>query len=210
VKDKLYRLTHPGVPRLTPNAITYLDNWLDSSCVGVEWGAGRSTKWLAQRVNKLVSVEHDPVWHKRVARDLREMTRRNVDIVLADPATPDYVGAVECFGDGELDFAIVDGVISTRDVCAKAALKKLKPGGVLVIDDTQRYRPSRSRAPESIGIYGSPPSEVWEEVLGELISWGCVETTDGLRDTVIWKRPKLELPTMPPPLNTPIFDDGEE
>ncbi len=210
VKDKLYRLTHPGVPWLTPNAISYLDNWLDSGRVGVEWGAGRSTKWLAQRVGKLLSIEHNPAWHKRVSRDLREMTRRNVNLVLADWATPDYVGAVDRFEDGELDFALVDGVSSARDACAEAAIAKLKPGGILIVDDAQRYRPSRSWTPESIPYGDSPATPLWGDVFAELASWGCVETTDGLRDTIIWKRPDQELPTMPPPLNTPIFEDSEE
>ena len=55
----LYERRHPDLPWLTREAVDFLASWLQPSDHGLEWGSGRSTVWLAQRVSRLVSIEHN-------------------------------------------------------------------------------------------------------------------------------------------------------
>jgi len=47
---------------------------------------------------------------------------------------PSYVSVAEAFDAASLDFILVDG--HYRQACVLAGLPKLRPGGLLVIDDT--------------------------------------------------------------------------
>lgn len=61
-----YEYRCPELPWLTPQANAILTEWLKPSDIGFEWGSGRSTMWLATKVNRLTSVEHDKHWAERV------------------------------------------------------------------------------------------------------------------------------------------------
>lgn len=110
-----------------------------------EFGGGGSTLWLLDRGASVVCVESDPQWHAELARTLGE----RVDLRLiparasGSDAVPgaffdDYVGAVrECL-DSSLDLVIVDG--RARVACGLAAMSKVKPGGMLLLDDSDRPR----------------------------------------------------------------------
>ena len=69
----------PERPWLTRESIGILDRLLRPEDIGIEFGSGRSTAWFAQRVKRLRSVEHNPVWHARVARQLASGEIGNVE-----------------------------------------------------------------------------------------------------------------------------------
>ena len=46
----------------------------------------------------------------------------------------DYISAIDEFPEGSLDIVIVDGIC--RVECARRAVKKVKPNGLVVVDDT--------------------------------------------------------------------------
>lgn len=132
---------------MAPGAVRFCERHLRADMVALEWGSGRSTPWFARRVGSLVGVEHDPTWHERVARRLREAGLGNVDLRLVsidpDPEraqsdywrNPPYVRVADEFADESLDFVSVDGVY--RQACVAVILPKLKPGGLLLVDDTR-------------------------------------------------------------------------
>lgn len=98
---------------------------LDLSALEVfEYGSGNSTRWWAERCRALTSVEHDPVWHGKVAQLLPPDVR-----YLLEPAVSDYVQSC----DGEYDIVIVDGVY--RYDCALHAMRHLREGGVIIVDN---------------------------------------------------------------------------
>jgi predicted O-methyltransferase YrrM len=133
-----YQIRHPGAPWLTASAVHVLDRYLNKSMVGLEWGSGKSTIWFARRLRMLVSVEHDASWHARISRDLKRLGLSNVDYRLASAqstANP-YVGIVTEFPDEHFDFVLVDG--ERRSECLEAAIPKLKPGGLLVLDNADQ------------------------------------------------------------------------
>lgn len=175
-----YEKTHPDEPFLAPGAVRFLDGALPRNGVGLEWGSGRSSRWFARRLGQLVTVEHDQVWFDDVSRQFAEWDIHNVDyrlIPLEHPPeeptqpvydrTPRYVSFVEEFPDDHFDFIEVDG--HYRQACVLAGLPKLKPGGLLLVDDTNWL-----------------PIEAW----GVPETWQTVHQSVKINTvTSIWQRP---------------------
>lgn len=190
---ELYQRRHPDEPWLSPDANAVLSRFLLATDIGVEWGSGKSTLWLARRLGHLTSVEDVPRWHRRVAAQLEAAQVDNVTYHLAPPPprddtarSSDYVSVANRFEDGSLGFALVDG--SAREHCAAAVLPKIAPGGVLVLDDTNGYFDYPSTSPTSRHRRG-PKNMVWAQVADALAGWRMVRTTSGLKDTEIYVRP---------------------
>ncbi len=193
-RQALYERSHPDDPWLTPAAIRLLGSLLRPTDRGAEFGSGRSTLWFAARVGTLTSVEHDPGWHKAISEMLLERGLHNVDYILALEDQPLERGGesayarVACgFADDSLDFALVDG--HYRDYSAKFIGPKIRPGGMLVIDNVNWYLPSRSRSPHSRTPIRGPKTPVWSEVAAELAGWRSIWTSSGVWDTAIYIKP---------------------
>jgi len=193
-RQMLYERAHPEDPWLTPAAIRLLSTLLRSTDRGVEFGAGRSTTWLAARVGALTSVEHDPQWHETVAAALKDRGLGNVESILAaeDQPTEDsggsaYARTALAFPEASLDFALVDG--RHRGYTAKFIMPRLKPGGMLIIDNVNWYLPCQSKAPNSRTAALGPATVVWAEVWRELAGWRTIWTSSGVWDTAIFIRP---------------------
>lgn len=193
-----FELEHPECPWLPRSTVLLLDNWLKPTDVGIEWGSGRSTVWLAERVAQLTSVEHDEAWYGRVqaSLDVRGL-RSKVDYRLvpclldeqAEPVSHPYAEVAREIADGTIDFALVDGNI--RLTCVRLALSKLKPGGLLILDNANRFVPNPHLGGFSTvhEARGEPRSSGWAEVLARLGAWRWLSTTDGIWDTRLWISP---------------------
>lgn len=101
-----------------------------------EYGSGASTAWLAKRATQVISVEHDGAWLQKFGHVLRplgnvELLDRPMD---ADPRN--YIDAIN--GQGLFDMIVVDG--RRRADCLAAARASLKPGGIILFDDSGRKR----------------------------------------------------------------------
>lgn len=189
-----YERAHPGDPWLTPAAIGLLGTLLRPADRGAEFGSGRSTLWFAARVAALTSVEHNARWHEAISAKLKDSGLGNVDYILAPEDQPmehggksAYARTALAFPDASLDFALVDG--HYRDYSAKFIMPKLKPGGLLVIDNVNWYLPCRSKAPNSRTPELGPSTGVWAQVWQELAGWRMIWTSSGVWDTAIFIRP---------------------
>ena len=186
LKDKIRIKIHPQDPWLTPDAVKLLDDALSIEMCGLEFGSGNSTVWFARRLGKLTSVEHSLDWFTNVIRQLANGGLENIDYILReDPG--EYVSASLKFTDGSLDFVLVDGI--ERGKCALTSLPKVKQGGILVIDDSHRYLPGKSRAPLARKPDDGPADEDWTQFMAETMDWEFVWTTNGVKDTVIYYKP---------------------
>jgi predicted O-methyltransferase YrrM len=201
VKDRvalyLFERRNPGQPWLTRTMIRILESLLVETDHGLEWGSGRSTLWLAARVARLTSVEHDAGWAHRVSRQLEAAGLANVDFrhvatAARESAAGEYVGVAGDLPNRSLDFCLVDGIC--RDHCARAVLPKLKPGGLLIIDNANWYipRPRPSRSPNSRGLTDGYATPAWQIVGADLARWRCIWTTDGITDTALWIKPQID------------------
>jgi SAM-dependent methyltransferase len=141
-----------------------------------EYGAGGSTLFFARRAAEVVSVDHDPAWAAKVSEALKARKLENATVRLKaprredgasdrSPSDPDgyvsegeewrgysfrdYVTAIEEYPAGYFDVVLIDG--RARPSCFKHALPKVKPGGWIVWDNTERdyYNPSMRLAPHS-------------------------------------------------------------
>lgn len=174
---------HPEEPWITRAATDILNQLLHSTDSAVEWGAGRSTLWFAQRLRWLRSVESSPEWYKSVRASLEARGLSNVDLVLS-PTKPEYESAARDLATSSQDLAIVDGAFD-RGKYALEALRLIKPGGIIIIDDAHRYLPSQSTSPSARSWNAGASSAEWEAFLSETSGWRRIWTSDNVSDTLI-------------------------
>jgi hypothetical protein len=145
------------LPWITYPAKRWLQEWLRPGMTVFEWGSGGSTVFLARRVSRVVSVEYDPVWWSALREAVASRGLANVELKLvvpepveegaepyssSDPAFAGrgfrrYVETVLAPTDEPFDLVLVDGRARAR--CVEAARSRLKPGGVLILDDSERF-----------------------------------------------------------------------
>ncbi len=186
-----YERSYPDAPWLTKATIDILSSWLRPHDQGLEWGSGRSTVWFAQRVNGLISIEHNAAWYHKVRCVLEKRNVKNVDYRLSTGVEAEYLAVIQQINSESLDFALVDGI--ARDKCALAAVTLIKPGGILIIDNFNLYIPSPSRAPCSRQPHEGPASETWRMFLEEVKAWRGIWTTNGVWDTWISVKPSMQI-----------------
>jgi predicted O-methyltransferase YrrM len=187
LKDKVRIFFRPQDPWLTPAAIKLLDKTLTREMRGLEFGSGNSTAWFAMRLGQLTSVEHNPEWHARVTRLLKALGIGNVKYLLRAKENGEYPVVAEQFMDDSLDFILVDGIL--RAECAVGSLSKVKPGGLLVVDDVHRYLPSASQSPFARTPADGALDANWSRFLLETEGWESSWTTNGVKDTAIFYKP---------------------
>ena len=149
-------------PWITFNAIKWLEKYLNKNVTLFEFGSGGSTFFWAERVKKLISVEHDKKWYDRVSKELIKEGIKNCDYILSEPikdSTKDkipygyksytstlkeyegmsfenYVKTIENYPDSSFDLVVIDG--RARASCIFRALRKIRPGGFLMLDNSDR------------------------------------------------------------------------
>ncbi len=103
----------------------------------LEFGAGWSTLWLAERAYSLLSVETDIKWFRSITEELMASGLRHASIRFARPEI--YRKAITA-SDGKFDIVLVDGLESTRFDAAIIGWDALRQGGWLLFDDAQRAK----------------------------------------------------------------------
>jgi precorrin-6B methylase 2 len=123
-----------GRPWIELGAIEMLEAALTKDSVVLEVGAGSSTAWLAERAGHVVSFEHNELWYNIVKDEIDLRGLKNV-ILRHEPNYPEN-GLPEI--KGQYDVVFVDGPTEGRNNPVEVGIKHLKPGGLLILDDSQR------------------------------------------------------------------------
>jgi precorrin-6B methylase 2 len=151
------------IPWITFGCIDYIRKNIQPAMMVFEYGSGGSTLFWSSRVKKVVSIEHDREWYNRLSAELKKKGISNVEYQLveasplpahqrvdyanpqhyasADPAYAGksfeaYVKTIDKFADEYFDVIVVDG--RARTSCILHAIPKLKKGGMLVVDNSDR------------------------------------------------------------------------
>ena len=82
------------------------------------------------------------------------------------------------------DFVLVDGRL--RSACVSAAINRIKGGGLLIIDNIDRYIPTNVNTPLRRASYSS---DEWRLVHEQLKWWRCFIFDNGVWATGIWVKP---------------------
>lgn len=117
------------IPWMTYPAINYLNQLNIADRQIFEYGCGASTLYWARRARQIYTVEHDEEWCART----RGKVPANAEIMLASGM--DYVRAVGL--NAPHDIIVVDG--RWRAECVIESHRFLKPGGMLILDNAERY-----------------------------------------------------------------------
>ena len=123
----------PLRPMISYRAQRRIEGLLEPSWVIAEFGSGFSAPWFARRCAFLLSIEDNPVWHERVGFLLARNEIMNVRHKLRDKTS---YASLDDYPRNFFDFVLIDG--SDRAGCVAAAISRLKPGGWIYLDNTDK------------------------------------------------------------------------
>jgi hypothetical protein len=189
LKYKIFRLFNKPSPWLSPSAIIFLKYYLNKNQIGCEFGSGFSTLFFAPKIKTLVSIEHNESWYLMIKNKLNKSQITNVEYHLKPENDSiefenvffpfeneklivrrdfvNYFSALDNYENEYFDFILVDG--RARCECALMSIDKLKKGGIMILDNSERVR--------------------YQFVFDLLQNWEMVNTTNGLTNTTFWVKP---------------------
>jgi hypothetical protein len=179
-------------PWFAKDSVKWLQGFLKPYMYGFEWGSGHSTVFFARRCAKLVSVEHKYKWFQKVSSRLVERNLCNVTYLFrpsrtdslpsqlrpallkkidfkSKPEFTAYCDTILSYPSECFDFISVDG--RARIECAINALDRLKPGGVLILDNSERSK--------------------YKALFVVLTAWPRLSFANGVWETTIFRKPGL-------------------
>jgi predicted O-methyltransferase YrrM len=129
----------PERPWIVPASIGFLRRRIRSEWSVLELGAGRSTPWFARRAGRVLSFEDNEFWAEQTRERLREEGLENVELCVGP--VEELPAKVAELPDSDFDLVVVDFLEApavTRIDVLKPAMNKVKPGRLLLLDDSDR------------------------------------------------------------------------
>lgn len=152
------------IPWTTFPSISFLDDYLKEEMRVFEYGTGGSTLFFLDRGTSVISVEHDADWAAKVSQEIdSNLTDWNLLLVNPDPEENfsdknfenphDYVSSdqkylnmsfrkyastIDSYPDRFFDLILIDG--RARASCIIHSIKKVKIGGIIILDNSDRVR----------------------------------------------------------------------
>jgi len=123
------------IPWFNYSSIHFLDQRIRKEFSIFEYGSGNSTFWFSERAHKVISIEYDEKWFKKLEN--RILTIQNINLIFIKPESKEYAKYILGFTE-EFDIVIIDG--RDRVKCGLNSLKALKKDGVIIWDDAERER----------------------------------------------------------------------
>jgi predicted O-methyltransferase YrrM len=185
------------IPGFNQDVISALEKLLNKKSRVFEFGTGGSTIWLAKRVGELVSVEYDPEWFrvlcegieadfgsipKHVKVSLQSQTQHNLWVISETTRQRiglDFIESITSQRDDYFDLVLVDG--RARISCMLNARRKVKPGGTILLDDSQR--------------------PYYQHGITQMADWESRVFGDERRQSILFKKPKTGATAPTPPHN---------
>jgi predicted O-methyltransferase YrrM len=135
------------LPWFSYAAIDFLKTFLQPAMSVCEYGSGGSTVFFARRVKDVFSIEDNPKWFELVSDRIKQMGIRNVELKLCpfdfkNPVDFEQSSYLNALPPRNFDVIVIDGSeewTQVRPVCFAKAETLVKPGGIIVVDDSWRY-----------------------------------------------------------------------
>lgn len=147
-----------SLPWISFSSFDFLQSVIGTDFKVFEYGSGGSTLFFLNRVNELISVEHDLEWKKNVEQKINKRLlkgkheyffvppiNKQVSLIEASSAQfeefrnsdfIDYVAIIDKYDDNYFDLIVIDG--RARPSCLKKSVTKVKPGGYILFDNSER------------------------------------------------------------------------
>ena len=134
-------------PWIVPEAVSWLEREICENWRVFEFGSGWSTIWYAQHCKDIVSVESDEDWHQVVNRRVNELSVNNCVLRLSNLG--EFPSTIMEFPDDYFHLVVVDSSEDSQNSrfdVLKASMSKVRPGGFILFDDSDR--PKYSTLPD--------------------------------------------------------------
>jgi predicted O-methyltransferase YrrM len=129
----------PERPWIVPAAIGWLRRRIRRRWRVLELGGGRSTVWFARRAGDVLAFEDDPVWVGWARERITAQGLSGAEI--RELPVERFVPELERLEGDRFDLVVVDFLESpeaNRVDAVRAARAKVRPGGLLLLDDSDR------------------------------------------------------------------------
>lgn len=117
------------IPWYSYPSLHFLEQRVRNTMRVFEFGCGNSSIWWANRVDQIVSCEHDKEWFDRINDSL---PGNAICYYKDESGYADFISGFE----NEFDIIIIDGI--DRVSCALQCLKALNEDGVIIWDNSDR------------------------------------------------------------------------
>ena len=128
------------VPFIVLDAIKFLAPIVKPGTKVMEIGGGNSSLWFLEKGAELTTYEHDVDWAQMVLSRINEepvrFNENNFSLrVMQGTQTIKDINNME---DGSFDIILIDSMndFTRRNECVRAAIKKIKKGGWLILDNS--------------------------------------------------------------------------
>lgn len=145
------------------SSLPFIKSILKSEMIVFEYGSGGSSLFFAERVRRVISIEHDEKWLNMVNRTMEsnnlknwkghlvlpQMIDKNNKLDYSNPTHylshwqeyshfifKNYATYINQYEDLLFDIIMIDG--RARPSCFIHAKEKIKPGGYLILDNSER------------------------------------------------------------------------
>ncbi len=144
-----------GIPWLPWSVIAWLEQTLTPHMTVFEWGSGGSTLFIAQRVQRIISIEYDVVQYFVLRIHIALRRTKNIELWIIQPERGNntslyssthakhlgedykqYCEIIDSYPDESFDVVLIDG--RARVACIHHARQKVRVGGFLILDDSER------------------------------------------------------------------------
>jgi spore coat polysaccharide biosynthesis protein SpsF (cytidylyltransferase family) len=121
-------------PWLTMSTIEFIKERITKEMDIFEWGSGYSTLFWSKYTRSVTSCEHNKLWYDKVSA----LIYTNTKLLYRELEYGGTYSKAILENDNKYDIILIDG--RDRVNCATSAVQRLKHGGIIIWDDSERER----------------------------------------------------------------------
>lgn len=184
IKQWNYERTHKDLPWLNKNGNEYLEKIICKDWRVVEFGGGRSSSFFLKKVQKLITIEHDYKYYKKIKENNSKYIDNNQFEIYNLNKKEEFLNFINNLDSQSLDLVFVDSIF--RYLVTSTILDKIKINGFLIVDNINRFIPTNTFTPIDSGRKENEfLNSEWKKLFKEklLEKYSLKITSDGVSDT---------------------------